>query len=123
MGPIKEIAMADHFQLQNFAVKDSGGENVVVLISGHRKYYDIIRHAFQDYRFSRAFDDQYSRYDWGTYVYNVQESNRARIIALLELFEQAVCIEDALDRTFALDYHMRPYHEGRGRTEIGELLY
>lgn len=113
----------DHFQLVGYEVKDAGSGNAVVLISGSRLYYDIIRRAFNNYHFSRAFDDNRNRYTWGAYIYDIDETNRERVIALLELFKKTVCIEDALTQTFALSYHSQSTFQGIGRTEIGELVY
>jgi len=114
--------MAGHFQLSNFELRDSG-DNLLILIKGSRKYYIILLQTFREYKFSQSFDDRFNRYDWGTYVYNSSSEKREKIFQLLINFQTAVCIDDSLDQTFALNYHMRPSYEGGGRTKLGELVY
>jgi predicted amidophosphoribosyltransferase len=114
--------MSEHFQLSSFDIRVSG-ENTVVLVSGPGKYYDIIRDAFPEYRFSRRWSDNYGKFKWGTYVYEIRESDRQKIKALLELCQNTICINDVLKQSFSLSYHGRPSYAGGGRTEIGELLY
>jgi len=115
--------MVDHFQLAGFRIKEAGSGNIAVMVSGERLYYQNLRLAFPQYRFSRAFDDQYGRFDWGTYINGIDESARLEVHKVLELFKATVYLDDALDQTFALDYHMRSSFHGGGRTEIGELVY
>lgn len=115
--------MADHFQLSNFDIQDAGGGNIVILVSGSRKYYAILRHAFSNHHFSRAFDDRKNKYNWGTYIYGIAEDERRKIDSLMKLFERAVCIDDALSQTFALSYHSQATFEGIDKTEIGKLVY
>lgn len=114
--------MADHFQLTNFEVKYGRSGDLILLLSGGRKYYEILSDAFNSHFFSRVFEDRNNRFDWGTYVKGVNEPERQNIERLLRRFQQAVCIDDALKQTFALSYHFRPAYEG-GRTEIGDLVY
>ncbi|HVU12131.1 MAG TPA: hypothetical protein VHD90_12680 [Phototrophicaceae bacterium] len=115
--------MPDHYQLANFEVQDAGGSNLVVLVSGSRKYYDILRHAFSRYRFSRAFNDHKNRFDWGTYIYNINDPEPSKLVKLLTKFKEYVCIDDIMDQTFALDYHSYANFDGIGKTDIGKLVY
>ncbi|GIL12682.1 MAG: hypothetical protein BroJett038_14020 [Chloroflexota bacterium] len=117
------MKVVDHFQLVGYEVNDARAGNAVVLVSGTKRYYAILRHAFSEYHFSRAFDDNRNRYDWGTYIYDIDEENRQRDIDLLELFKNTVFIDDALNQTFALSYHSQSTFQGIGRTETGELVY
>ena len=115
--------MADHYQLANFETLDAGSGNFVVLVSGSRKYYDVLRHAFYQYRFSRAFDDYRNRFEWGTYIYAIDDKERKKIVKLLTTFKECVCIDDILSQTFALSYHSYAGFEGVGKTEMGKLVY
>jgi hypothetical protein len=115
--------LADHFQLLKYEVKDAGGGNIVILVSGPRNYYSILRHAFNNHHFSRAFDDRKNRYTWGAYINDIQMEDRLKVMKLLELLTKSVCIDDALSQTFALSYHYKSTFEGTGRTDIGKLVY
>jgi len=114
----------DHYQLTRFELKDAGNNNAVVLVTGSLRYKAILQRAFNQHYFSRTFEDRFGRYEWGTYIYNIDISERARVEALLKMFQQVVCIEDDLTETFALDYHtqMNPTG-GYARTDLGALVY
>src|SRR5438876_9665711 len=97
--------MPEHFQLLTYELQDRGNGNLLVLFSRQRKYYDVLRHAFPEFRFSKCFPDVRERYNWGTYIYAIDENNRHRVRDLLDLLKRAVCLDDELTQTFALDYH------------------
>lgn len=114
----------DHYQLTRFEMKDAGDNNVVVLVTGPLRYKAILQRAFNQYYFSRTFEDRFGRYEWGTYIYDIGPSERSQVETLLRMFRESVCIEDDLTETFALDYHtqMAPTG-GYGRTDLGSLVY
>src|SRR5690349_371249 len=107
--------MPDHFQLTKFDLSEKSGGDALVLVSGSRRYYDALRSAFRQHRFSRLFEDKYERFDWGTFVYNADKETCTQISNLLELFKTVVFLDDALTQTFALDYHYK--------TQMGKLVY
>jgi len=115
----------DHYQLTHFEIKDAGNNNIVVLITGSLRYKVILQRAFTQYYFSRTFEDRFGRYEWGTYIYNIDPAERGQIDILLKTLQEVVCIEDDLTETFALGYHtqMDPMRGGYTRTELGDLVY
>jgi predicted amidophosphoribosyltransferase len=115
--------MVDHFRLEKHEVIDSGSGNILLLLSGSRTYYSILRGAFSELQFSRAFDDVRNRYSWGTYINKVSDDEIKNIKTLLDLLQRSVYLDDALSQTFALDYHFRSQFDGLGRTEIANLVY
>jgi predicted amidophosphoribosyltransferase len=114
--------MTSRVRLSNYHIQVSNNGNTVILVSGSKLYYDLLADAFPDFRFSPAWPDQFNRYDWGFYINNIGDSERAQVRLLLELFQTTVCIDDRVPPTFALDYHYLPSYNA-GRTEIGELVY
>ncbi|MEW6192646.1 MAG: hypothetical protein AB1507_04745 [Bacillota bacterium] len=114
----------DHYQLIRFELKDAGDNNAVVLITGSLRYKAILQRAFSQFYFSRTFEDRFGRFEWGTYIYNIGQPERAQVEMLLQTFQEAVCIEDDLTETFALGYHtqMDP-GGGYARTALGSLVY
>lgn len=115
--------MSNHFQLASFRTWVTPQGNTGILFSNSRKYYDILRDAFINCRFGPLWSDQRGMFDWGVHLNGANEEERQAVISLLELFRRTVCIDDALDQTFALDMHSYPSAEGGGRTPIGELVY
>jgi len=114
----------DHYQLTRFEIKDAGNNNIVVLVTGPLRYKAILQRAFGQHYFSRTFEDRFGRYEWGTYIYNIDPAERARVEALLKVFQEAVCIEDDLTETFALGYHTQMSPAGSyARTELGSWVY
>jgi len=114
----------DHYQLTRFEIKDAGNNNAVVLVTGSLRYKAILQRAFNQYYFSRTFEDRFGRYEWGTYIYSIDVPERTPVEALLRMFQEAVCIEDDLAEAFALGYHtqMDPTG-GYARTDFGDLVY
>jgi len=114
----------DHYQLTRFEMKDAGNNNAVVLVIGSLRYKAILQRAFNQYYFSRTFEDRFGRYEWGTYIYNIDVPERERVEALLKTFQEAVCIEDDLTEAFALGYHTQMDPIGSyARTDFGNLVY
>lgn len=116
------------FRIQDFKTKYRTGEQLMVLVSGSKELYPaILRDAFHDHFFSRVFDDQYDSYDWGMFIHDIPSHDESafteKLHNLLLLLQKAVCIDDNLKQTFALDYHRLPEYEGYRRTEIAELVY
>jgi len=116
------------FRIQDFKTRYRAGEQMIILVSGSKELYPaILRDAFHDHFFSRVFDDQYDSYDWGMFIHDVPPEEELaftkQIQSLLSLLQKAVCIDDNLSQTFALDYHRLPEYEGYRRTEIAELVY
>jgi len=114
----------DHYQLIRFELKDAGNNNAVVLVTGSLRFKAILQRAFGQFYFSRTFDDRYGCFEWGTYIYNIGHPERTKVETLLQTFQDAVCIEDDLTETFALEYHtqMDPMR-GYARTALGSLVY
>ncbi len=114
----------DHFTITKFEIQDAGNNNIVILITGNRLYKRFLANAYPGHYLSRTFDDRHGRFDWGTYMYTVDESTRQSVESLLRLCSQCVNIDDDLSSAFALDYHteMNPYG-GYQRSTIGELVY
>ena len=114
----------DHYQLTRFELKDASNNNAVVLVTGSLRYKAILQRAFGQFYFSRTFEDRFGRFEWGTYIYNIGDAERMRIKALLQMFQNVVCVEDDLTETFALGYHtqMAPTG-GYERTALGSLVY
>lgn len=114
----------DHYQLIRFELKAADNNNVVVLINGSLRYKAILQRAFNQFYFSRTFEDRFGRFEWGTYIYNIGQRERTQIEILLQSFQGAIHIEDDLTETFALGYHtqMNP-RGGYGRTTLGDLVY
>jgi len=114
----------DHYQLTRFELKDAGNNNVIVLVTGSLRYKAILQRAFGQFYFSRTFEDRFGRFEWGTYIYDIGAAERARIEALLQMFQDVVCIEDDLTETFALGYHTHMDPTGSyARTALGSLVY
>jgi hypothetical protein len=114
--------MARH-QIERFDVQDAGNNNIVILVSGPQLYKAILERAFAGYYFSRTFDDRYGRFDWGTYVYNIDPPARQPVVDLLDLLTTSIFIEDDLTESFSLDFHTRFVVGGYVRTETGQLVY
>ncbi len=114
----------DHFSLQKYEVQDAGNNNIVILVTGNRVYKQILSRAFPRHFLSRTFDDRYMRFEWGTYIYNVNEQTKREVFALLEACAQHIFLDDDLTECFALNYHteIKP-SGGYKRTDIGNLVY
>ncbi len=114
----------DHYQLTRFELKDAGNNNAVVLITGPLRYKAILQRAFSQFYFSRTFEDRFGRFEWGTYIYNIDDTDRERVKTLLQMLQDVVCIEDDLTETFALGYHTQMAPAGSyARTALGSLVY
>jgi predicted amidophosphoribosyltransferase len=113
----------DRYQIERFDVQDADNKNFVILITGTQLYKQILQRAFHGYYFSRTFDDRYGRFDWGTYVYDVDESTYERIVEFLRLLHKSIYIHDDLTETFALDFHTQLAPHGYKRTQTGSLVY
>ncbi len=114
----------DHYQLARFELKDAGNNNAVVLITGALRYKAILQRAFNQFYFSRTFQDLYGRFEWGTYIYNIGFPERAQVEAFLRRLQDVVCIEDDLTESFALGYHTQiDPGKGYARTLLGNLVY
>jgi competence protein ComFC len=108
-----------HFQIIDYAMQIHPNGNTRLFISGETAYHKILRDAFPSYHFGPTWEAWDSRYDWGAFINDIGEVERSNVSRLLELMKKVVCIDDALNQTFALDYHM----QYQGRTELGELVY
>ncbi len=114
----------DHFSLQKYEVQDAGDNNIVVLVTGSRVYKQVLSRAFPRHFMSRTFDDRYMRFEWGTYIYNVDEQTKNEVVALLETCVRHVFLDDDLTECFALNYHtVLELSGGYKRTNIGSLVY
>lgn len=115
--------MVECFQLNDYKHWSSPSGNMGVLISNSEKYYGILRDAFRWHRFSPIWPDQWNKYEYGFFINEIDKDQRDKVIELLDLLTEAICIDDALSQTFALAMHSIPNNEGGGRTTIGELIY
>lgn len=114
----------DHYQLTRFEIKDAGNNNAVILVTGSLRYKVVLERAFRKYYFSRTFEDRFGHYEWGTYIYGIDDEDRERVRTLLTNLQEVVFLEDDLSETFALGYHtqMNPAG-GYDRTDYGDLVY
>lgn len=114
----------DHFRLESFKLEDAGRRNCVILVNGDRIYKHILDRAFTNHFFSRTFDDRYGRFQWGTYIYDVDENVTSELAHLLDLTQQHLYLDDDLTECFALDYHtvFEP-SGGYLRSTLGQLVY
>jgi hypothetical protein len=115
--------MTENSQLYEYKMWLSSTGNTGILISNSEKYYEILRDAFQEYRFGPMWPDQRDVYEYGFHINRIGEEDRSKVIKLLTLFKKHIYIHDVLNQTFALDMHRIPNNEGGGRTEVGELVY
>jgi predicted amidophosphoribosyltransferase len=114
----------DHFSLSKYEVQDAGGRQVVVLVTGNREYKRILARAFPTHFMSRTFEDRLARYDWGTYIHNVEVETRNELTTLLDLCTKHILLDDDLTECFALDYHTTfDPAGGYPRTKMGSLVY
>lgn len=114
----------DHFSLIDFRIADASNSQILVLVTGNRMYKTILTRAFPDHFMSRAFDDIYSNFEWGTYIHGANPEMRQQVAALLNLCKQHVFIQDDLTETFALGYHTETTATGGWRyTPMRELVY
>ncbi len=113
----------DRHQLTRFHIhqNENTGDHLL-LISGDKRYKRIVTRAFPELYFSRTFEDQYGRFDWGTYIRGADDSNRDRIEALCTLFREIIFIVDDLDESFCLGFHSQMSIGGPKRTELGDLM-
>ncbi|MDQ7028144.1 MAG: hypothetical protein Q9P01_22750 [Anaerolineae bacterium] len=116
--------MPKRFKLQDYNVEYIvAKQQSCVLITGERIYYNILSDAYPN-RCNSIFDDRNHKYDWGVYI-NSSEDEAQEIDNLLKMFTYAVCLQDTLHQTFALDYYYEPYWdkpEG-GLTLAGSLVH
>jgi predicted amidophosphoribosyltransferase len=94
--------------------------NTVLLVKGEAVYYNLVRSAFPGFHFSPRWPDQYSGFDWGVFINDFPQDKLQTLRDLLELFQTVICIDDALNQTFALDFHTLPF---QGRTAVGQVVY
>jgi predicted amidophosphoribosyltransferase len=112
----------DQSILTSYELQSRDGDTVLILVRGERLYYSVIQRAFPKSRLSRIFDDRFGRYEWGTFVSNVNQETEQSLGTLLESFRHHIYIDDpTLTETFALDFHMRS--ASLSRTQIGQLVY
>lgn len=111
------------YQIHSFQVQDAGHNKILILVSGSENYKSILQRAFPVFKFSRTFEARYGRFDWGTYVYDIQPDAQQQIKDVLEMLSAAVCIEDDLTECFALDFHSEIGPGGPARTTMGQLVY
>jgi glutamine phosphoribosylpyrophosphate amidotransferase len=114
----------DCFSLTKYEIQDATGGQVLVLFTGNQIYKTVLARAVQPRFVSRVFDDRRGRYEWGTYIHDVDAEVHEQIRHLLQLAQQHLLIQDDLTETFALAYHTEMSSSGDyARTSIGELVY
>jgi predicted amidophosphoribosyltransferase len=114
----------DCFTLTKFEVRPASDNQLLVLVVGSQVYKSILSRALPQHFMSRAFEDRLGRYDWGTYIHDVDNDVRLEVETLLHLFQGYIYIEDDLTETFALDYHTEIAATGLyQKTAIGALVY
>jgi len=114
----------DCFTLTKFEVQPTTENQVLVLVVGSQVYKTILSRALPQHFMSRTFEDRRGRYEWGTYVHDVNNDAQLQVESLLQLFQKYIYIEDDLTETFALDYHTAMSPTGSyPRTAIGDLVY
>lgn len=114
----------DHFSLTNYRITDARNSQLLIMVTGNRMYKTILTRAFPNCFMSRAFDDIYGNFEWGTYIHGVTAEIRQQVVMLLNLCKQHVFIQDDLTETFALGYHTETTPGGGWRyTQMRELVY
>lgn len=108
-------------QIEHFATSPRRTQ-LFITIRGDDAYYPVLQDAFRQFRFTNVFPDRLRQEYWAFYVHNIGTEEAQPLIKLLQLLKEVVFIEDALDQTFALDYHWLPGYDA-GRTEIGTLVH
>jgi competence protein ComFC len=115
--------MPKRFKLQDYEVEyKESKQQACVLITGEKIYYDILSDAYPN-RCNAVFPDRNHKYDWGVYI-NCTETEAQEIDNLLKMFTYAVCLQDELHQSFALDYYYEPYWDDPegGLTLAGSLV-
>jgi SOS response regulatory protein OraA/RecX len=111
----------DSFLLENYSIQERGKDKLLILLKGNRVYRSVLEKALPQNRLSKIFDDQFDRFDWGTFIYDIDSSKRAIIESLLQLCQHHVYIDDEdLTEVFALDFHKTS--ATGSRTELGKLV-
>lgn len=114
----------DHFSLNDYRITDASNNQLLVLVTGNRMYKTILTRAFPHHFMSRAFDDIYGNFEWGTYIHGADALMRQQVVALMNLCKQHVFIQDDMTETFALGYHTQTTPTGGWRyTEMRELVH
>lgn len=114
----------DHFTLTDYRIHEAGSNQIVVMVTGNRVYKTILARAFPRHFMSRAFEDRYGQFEWGTYIHATDDQMRSQVNTLLELCKECVFIQDDLTETYALNYHTEMTSSGGyARTETGQLVY
>lgn len=111
----------EHHKLKDYIVQTRERGNPFIKVTGSRKFLEIVMEAFQECHYSPIWPDQFKSFDWGVYINDVGKSDLGMIEAFLRLLSQVVFIDDQLEQTYALDYHMQQF--GSGRTDVGELVF
>lgn len=111
-----------HFKLINYSIEKKLNGDTVILVSREKVYLEILTQVFPSLHFSPIWPDRFKRFDWGMFLKNASDKEVKEVREVLELFQQAVCISDNLEQTFALDHHMKPEYNA-GRSEVGEWVY
>ena len=118
------LGLMDCFTLTKFEIQPATDKQVLMLAVGSQVYKTILARALPRHFMSRTFEDRRGRYEWGTYIHDVDDDARLQVENLLQLFKDYIYIEDDLTETFALDYHTAMSPTGSyPRTAIGELVY
>lgn len=114
----------DRHQLGRYRIdRNTQSGDLLILAEGARQYKRLLARAFPDLFFSRAFDDRYGDYAWGTYVKGATGDDETRLAALLALLARVFFLEDDLDECYALDLHTRSAADsGFERSEVGRLV-
>jgi predicted amidophosphoribosyltransferase len=116
------------YRLSKFELLESPDRlNIRLWGTGAQNYVNMLINAFPELHFDPAFADHYRVFDWGTLL--PLQNNRSVIIGqirdLLQLFQEAIYIDDYLDQNFALDTYVdesQIVSDGPVRSKLGEAI-
>lgn len=110
--------------LTNYEIQEASNNQILVLVKGDHVYQSILKRALTNHFVSSVFKDKKRRFDWGTYIHNVDDATHQQIESLMKLFQQHIFIQDDLTETFALDYHKKiSPKENHPNTDMGKLVH
>jgi hypothetical protein len=114
----------DKHQLGGFRLARNPATGDLLLLINGPTDKGILGRAFPALYFSRAFEDRYGQFTWGTYIRGAGAAEEKALGEFCTLLQTAVYIDDDLDESFALSFHTQTSPAGGyERTAIGRLVY
>jgi len=115
----------DKHQLGSFRLaRNAATGDLLLLTNGPTLYKAVLGRAFPSLYFSRAFEDRYGQFTWGTYIRGAGVAEEKALGEFCSLLQTTIYIDDDLDESFALSFHTQTSPAGGyERTAIGRLVY